>query len=124
MAKRNQKKRQLEENSEKEKVKTPAKRAKTEKSGVESKSVKTETPEESQPQNEKDIVKEENMVIENVENTKLEGEENLDEDLEEDPEEDPEEDEDMNDANPKDDTGNEASFFISSLNHSLFCIVW
>ncbi|KAJ0719229.1 putative Cell cycle and apoptosis regulator protein [Helianthus annuus] len=108
VAKRNQKKRQLEEASEKEKEKTLAKRAKTNDSKVESKSVSTETQEE-QKEDGKIIadVETETVVTEKVENVKSEGNEDMDEDPEEDPEEDseedPEEDEDMIDGteNPK-----------------------
>ncbi|XP_023769334.1 protein SHORT ROOT IN SALT MEDIUM 1 isoform X1 [Lactuca sativa] len=88
VAKRNQKKRQLEEVSEKEKVKT-SKRLKSDDSEVKIKSVENEILEKD----EKNIPKVENMVTENIENTKS------DEDLEE--------DEDMTDASSKDNTSNE-----------------
>ncbi|CAH1431135.1 unnamed protein product [Lactuca virosa] len=88
VAKRNQKKRQLEEISEKEKLKT-SKRLKSDDSEVKIKSVENEVLEKV----EKNIPKVENMVTENIENTKS------DEDLEE--------DEDMTDASSKDNTRNE-----------------
>lgn len=107
VAKRNQKKRQREEASdkkEKEKTKKSSpKRQKTEDVNAESKSDKTETLQEVK--DEKTVVKDEKMVVDDVENTKPEDEsekeEDPDEDEDEDPEEDPEEDEEMEDASPK-----------------------
>ena len=123
VAKRNQKKRQLEESSEKEKVKPSAKRVKSDKSKVEIKSVKTEMVEEAQAEDEKTKAKVENMDTENAENTKPEGDDQ-DEDSDEDPEEDPEEDEDMVDASPDDNTGNKVSEFIGCERFILFYFIW
>nr|GEV78506.1 cell division cycle and apoptosis regulator protein 1-like isoform X1 [Tanacetum cinerariifolium] len=109
VAKRNQKKRQLEESSGKEKVKPSAKRVKTDKAKV-FKSVTVETVEEAPAEDEKTKAKVENMDTENAENAKPEGydqDEDPEEDPDEDPEEDPEEDEDMVDASPNDNTENE-----------------
>lgn len=94
VAKRNQKKRRLEEIAEKEKVKKSAKRVKTDGSEGESKSVKNESQEE-QKEDEKTTAEVETDVTEKAESTKSEGDEDMEEDPEEDPNEDPEEDEDM-----------------------------
>ncbi|KAI3812370.1 hypothetical protein L1987_17077 [Smallanthus sonchifolius] len=99
VSKRNQKKRQREEVSDKKaKEKTSSdkksspKRQKTDDVTVESTLVKTETLHESGPVDEK-TDKDENMVIDdNVENMKAEDESVKDEDSEEEPEEEPEED--------------------------------
>ncbi|KAK3000797.1 hypothetical protein RJ639_021728 [Escallonia herrerae] len=109
VAKRNQRKREREEASEKESEKfSSTKRLKTDDINVEIKSKKTETQDEAVQDDHETIVKEENAPLD--EDVKVEPDDESGED--EDPEEDPEEDEEMPDANPQHDLTNEARLHI------------
>ncbi|KAK3037780.1 hypothetical protein RJ639_030699 [Escallonia herrerae] len=107
VAKRNQRKREREEASEKESEKiSSTKRLKTDDINVEIKSEKTETQDEAVEDDHETIVKEENAPLD--EDVKVKPDDESGED--EDPEEDPEEDEEMPDVNPQHDLTNEARF--------------